>query len=186
MKLYTVDNSYLKKLFEADSEVFYEPSGYDIKPYVGIIVQNGIYNYFIPLTSVKEKHKKWNNVTKTNYIIYELLPKDNFNFPSDWICIETQNNIKHILSVLEIKKMILVPMHYVHEINFSKITDLSYRALLEKEIRFIKPIWRIIQNKANVIYSNQKETGIIRAFCCNYTRLEQIYNEEITSNLITV
>lgn len=66
------------------------------------------------------------------------------------------------------------------------MTDLSYRALLEKEIRFIKPIWKTIQDKANAIYSNQKETGIVRTFCCNYTRLEQIYNQENVSRLITV
>lgn len=74
MKLYTVDNSYVKKLYDVDTEVFYEPIGYDIKPYIGIIIQNNEYDYFIPLTSAKEKHKKWSNVTKTNYIIYELLP----------------------------------------------------------------------------------------------------------------
>lgn len=61
LKLYTVDNSYVKKLYDVDTEVFYEPIGYDIKPYIGIIIQNNEYDYFIPLTSAKEKHKKWSN-----------------------------------------------------------------------------------------------------------------------------
>lgn len=77
MKLYTVDNSYIKKLYDIDSEVFYEQVNYDTKPYVGIIIQNDIYDYFIPLTSAKEKHKNWSNVTKTNYIIYEMVKKKN-------------------------------------------------------------------------------------------------------------
>lgn len=186
LKLYTVDNSYIKQLYNVDTEVFYEPTGYDIKPYVGIIIQNNNYDYFIPLTSAKEKHKKWNNVTKTNYIIYELLPTSHTNIPSDWVYIKTQNNIKHILSVLEIKKMIPVPKGIYHEIKFSEIFDSSYLALLEKELKFIRPLWKTIQNKANAIYLDQKETGIVRNFYCNFSKLENVYQQSMSSNLITV
>lgn len=91
-------------MYDIDSEVFYEQVNYDTKPYVGIIIQNDIYDYFIPLTSAKEKHKNWSNVTKTNYIIYEMVKKKELPPPTNWIYVETQDNIKHILSVLEIKK----------------------------------------------------------------------------------
>lgn len=107
LKLYTVDNSYIKQLYNVDTEVFYEPTGYDIKPYVGIIIQN--------------------------------------------------NN-----------------------------SDLSYLALLEKELKFIRPLWKTIQNKANAIYLDQKETGIVRNFYCNFSKLENVYQQSMSSNLITV
>lgn len=177
LKFYTVDNTYVKQLYQIDTEVFYESSNYDNKPYVGIIVQNGTYDYFIPLTSAKNKHKKWNNVTKTNYLIYELCPSNLSHIPPDWVYVQNKNNIKHILSVLEIKKMIPVPEKYYSEIKFSKITDESYRNLLQKEYKFIKPLKESIYTKANTIYKEQKETGIVHNFHCNFSKLEKIYDK---------
>lgn len=183
MQLYTVNNLYVKQLNQVDSEVFFEPINYDNKPYVGIIVQNNSYDYFIPLTSAKEKHKQWNNVTKTNYIIYELFDPDLSDIPSDWVYTKTKYNIKHILSVLEIKKMIPVPKGYYFRINFSEITDENYRALLQKEYYFIKPIQDTIISKAYTIYTEQKSTGIIRPFHCNFSKLEDICDMVNSDNL---
>lgn len=53
-----IDQSCLKKLHDACSEVYYKPSGYENKPYIGILIKNDR-KYVIPLSSVKEKHKKW-------------------------------------------------------------------------------------------------------------------------------
>lgn len=64
----------------------------------------------IPLTSAKPKYINWKNITKHNYIIYEMLKPLN-NIPNNWIYkLNSQTGeIKHILSVLEIRKMIPVP-----------------------------------------------------------------------------
>ena len=57
---YTVNPDYLEYLNQIDSEVYYNPSYRNsIKPFVGI--EN--YNYFIPISSAKEKHKRWKNVS---------------------------------------------------------------------------------------------------------------------------
>lgn len=175
MRFYTIDNNYVKQLYQIDSEVFFEPVNYDTKPYIGIVIQNGSYPYFIPLTSAKPKHKKWANVTKTNYLIYEMLPSDFEPIPANWVYSISPNGIKHILSVLEIKKMIPVPLHYCTPINFLQVADLDYRALLQKEYRFLKPLDTSIQKKANDIYNKQKETGVIIPFACNYAKLEKVY-----------
>lgn len=82
--------------------------------------------------------------------------------------------------------MIPVPKGIYHEIKFSEISDLSYLALLEKELKFIRPLWKTIQNKANDIYLDQKETGIVRNFYCNFSKLENVYQQSMSSNLITV
>lgn len=55
MRLYNVDVEYVKKLHDIDSEVFYS-NNYNTKPYVGIVIIQDRYNYFIPLTSAKPKH----------------------------------------------------------------------------------------------------------------------------------
>ena len=62
---YTVDPDYLEYLNGIDSEVYYTSSYRNtIKPFVGIVVGIGSYNYFIPVSSAKEKHKKWKNVSE--------------------------------------------------------------------------------------------------------------------------
>lgn len=59
-----IDQSYLKKLHDACSEVYYKPSGYENKPYIGILINKNDRKYVIPLSSAKEKHKTWKNVNK--------------------------------------------------------------------------------------------------------------------------
>lgn len=59
-----IEQSYLKKLHDACSEVYYKPSGYENKPYIGILINKNDRKYVIPLSSAKEKHKTWKNVDK--------------------------------------------------------------------------------------------------------------------------
>ena len=59
-----IDPSYLKKLHDACSEVYYKPSGYENKPYIGILINKHDRKYIIPLSSAKAKHKTWKNVVK--------------------------------------------------------------------------------------------------------------------------
>ena len=58
-----IEQSYLKKLHDACSEVYYKPSGYENKPYIGILINKNDRKYVIPLSSAKEKHT-WKNVKK--------------------------------------------------------------------------------------------------------------------------
>lgn len=59
-----IEQSYLKKLHDACSEVYYKPSGYENKPYIGILINKNDRKYVIPLSSAKEKHKTCKNVKK--------------------------------------------------------------------------------------------------------------------------
>lgn len=59
-----IEQSYLKKLHDACSEVYYKPSGYENKPYIGILINKNDRKYVIPLSSAKEKHKTGKNVKK--------------------------------------------------------------------------------------------------------------------------
>lgn len=43
LKFITIDQKYLKTLHDSCSEVYYKPSGYESKPYIGILLEdNGI------------------------------------------------------------------------------------------------------------------------------------------------
>ena len=58
-RLYTVDPDYLEYLNKVDSEVYYNPSYRNsIKPFISAIVGIENYNYFISVSSAKEKYKK--------------------------------------------------------------------------------------------------------------------------------
>ena len=56
---YNIDIDYLKYLHDIDPEVQFDADKlYDRKPFLGILVVIGEYNYFLPLTSSKPKHSK--------------------------------------------------------------------------------------------------------------------------------
>ena len=54
LKFVNVDMAYLKHLHEVCTEVFYKPTNYDNKPYLGILINNNGRKYVLPLTSAKE------------------------------------------------------------------------------------------------------------------------------------
>ncbi|MGF0040475.1 type III toxin-antitoxin system ToxN/AbiQ family toxin [Peptoniphilaceae bacterium SGI.131] len=101
---YKVDFDYLKYLRGIDSEVYYSESYKNsIKPFVGVIVGIKNFNYFIPLSSVKMKHKNWKNKSDEHFLIYEVVDK-NINIPGEIYKPYNQTKKFHILSILDIKK----------------------------------------------------------------------------------
>ena len=73
-KFVYVETDYLKALHEVDGEIsFDEKGGYENKPHLGILITDNKYRYVMPLTSAKEKHKKWRDITSTNYRVYEVI-----------------------------------------------------------------------------------------------------------------
>lgn len=106
---YTISADYLEFLNSKDSEVYYNTSYRNaVKPFVGIIIDMTEYKYFIPLTSAKEKHKKWKNSCDEHFLIYEVIDKS-IDISGD-IYKEYSNDKKmHVMSVLDVKKMIPVP-----------------------------------------------------------------------------
>ena len=100
-----IDQDYLKRLHDVCTEVYYKPRGYENKPYIGILINKENRKYVIPLSSAKEKHKTWKNVNKECYLIYEYVKKSRIGKDEIWVP-EDIDNVKHILSVLDIKKMI--------------------------------------------------------------------------------
>lgn len=173
MEFYTIDSNYIKYLHQYDSEVFYDNTAqYGRKPYVGILLNSNGYNYFIPLTSAKEKHKNWDNVTATNYLIYEIIPNPSQNHSGIIRTYPNSNKAKKILAVLEIKKMIPVKSGYYARIDFNQLQDLAYKNLLQKEYYFCLPHTNGIIQRANKIYTTQCRTNKVLKYHCNFKLLE--------------
>ncbi len=72
VRFVNVDLAYLKHLHNACSEVFYKPTDYDNKPYLGVFITDGKRKYVLPLTSAKEKHKSWKDSYPDRFLIYAI------------------------------------------------------------------------------------------------------------------
>lgn len=196
-RLVYVDRNYLKALYDADKEVFcVDSSAYDKKPFLGMLTSLNGWKYVIPLTSAKDKHKGWRDVTATNYRIYEVININTTPHDSDDVLVEYKNVArlrqrgiseenfpnykKRILSILEIKKMIPVieGVYTAIDLNSPQSPDETMRYnLMKKEYFFCRPILDEIKEKATKIYEKQQETGIVAPFHCNYKKLEMVANE---------
>ena len=170
---YTVNLDYLKYLNSIDSEVYYNSSYQNtIKPFVGIIVGIEDYHYFIPLSSAKEKHKKWKNVSDEHFLIYEVINNSLVKDSGIYKNYSDKEKIQ-ILSILDIKKMIPIPLGCYEKVVFEELNDEDYQNLFQKEYHFCLTIKEKVLKKVEKIYQKQKETGIVRKTNCNFLKLEE-------------
>jgi len=61
IKIVKVDYKYCNYLRKFDSRVPYNAGKKELRPFIGILFTIGIVEYFAPLSSPKEKHKKLRN-----------------------------------------------------------------------------------------------------------------------------
>ena len=168
----TIESEYLRYLNSIDSEVYYNASYRDsIKPFVGIIVLIDSFKYFIPISSAKRKHIGWRNVSDEYFLIYEIVGNEGVKQNGIY---KVYNNDKwiHIMSILDIKKMIPVPEGVYQRIDFKLLEDFKYKDLFEKEYKFCLSIKAKILLKAEKLYEKQKVTGIVRKANCHFEILE--------------
>lgn len=193
-----IDIDYLKAMNEADSEIFYDENNkeYKFKPHLGMLINQEDREYVIPLTSAKEKHKKWADVSGEWYRIYEIIDITTTHVRKNDIIVdiknqdllkniplETRKNYKQrILSVLDIRKMFPVKKGVYTKIKFeissrASIADNQRMALMLKEYNFICNIKEKIEEKAEKIYVKQQKKNKILKYHCNYKKLEQASDE---------
>ena len=193
-----IDIDYLKAMNEADSEIFYDENNkeYKFKPHLGMLINQEDREYVIPLTSAKEKHKKWADVSGEWYRIYEIIDITTTPVRKNDIIVdiknqdllkniplETRKNYKQrILSVLDIRKMFPVKKGVYTKIKFeissrASIADNQRMALMLKEYNFICNIKEKIEEKAEKIYVKQQKKNKILKYHCNYKKLEQSSDE---------
>ena len=193
-----IDIDYLKAMNEADSEIFYDENNkeYKFKPHLGMLINQEDREYVIPLTSAKEKHKKWADVSGEWYRIYEIIDITTTPVRKNDIIVdiknqdllkniplETRKNYKQrILSVLDIRKMFPVKKGVYTKIKFeissrASIADNQRMASMLKEYNFICNIKEKIEEKAEKIYVKQQKKNKILKYHCNYKKLEQASDE---------
>lgn len=195
-----IDINYLEKLYEIEPEIFFDKrnENYKGKPHLGILLNNENRKYVIPLTSAKEKHKDWDDVTANWYRIYEIIDIIKTPVKDDDVIVNIKNqdilnkikkeeraNYKQrILSVLDMRKMFPVKDGVYKEIKFQINTTLSKKenqkiALMMKEYMFIASISDKIEQKATKIYEKQINKNKVLKYHCDYRKLEEFCDRYI-------
>ena len=154
ISLYEIDDDYIEYLRKFDKKVLSPKAGERkfTRKYVGILLHNRDYKYFIPLSSYKPE-------------IYDSM----YESPS----------MKKIgnMAILRINNMIPVVDSVIHRINFSDEEDEQYRILLQNEYRLIKSREREIRTDSRIVYhyrlnDRNKEKGLYK-ICCDFRLLEE-------------
>ena len=125
MKLYTVSDDYIEFLQNFDSRVLSNKN--QTRPYVGIVLIVNNLEFFVPLTSPKEKHKKMKNAI-------------------DFMKLDAGN-----LGALNFNNMIPISSTEIISLNLGVKTD-TYSILLQKQMDFINSNRNGIQKKADTLY----------------------------------
>ncbi len=141
---------------------------YDIKekrPFIGIILKINNINYFAPLSSPKEKHKKM---------------KNNIDFLKI-------NNGRD--GVINLNNMIPIPYQYYYKIDINEEIkkDKKYGLILKYQIIWCnKNLEKIIKNaeKLYFLVSNNKANLNVKRRCCNFKFLETKLNQFILNQFI--
>ena len=95
-----------------------------------------------------------------------------------WVATE-QDNVKHILSVMDIKKMIPIVDGVYSRVNINPDKSdtnefKKYKDLLNKEYSFCLKLINEVIHKANRLYDKQMKTGKVVKFCCDFKALEEV------------
>ena len=131
LNIYEIDPDYIRYLSSFEEHLFRNKkiSQNFNRKYVGIVLSINGFDYFAPLSSFKEKHKR----------LSETL---------DFIKIGQY-------AVINLNNMFPAPTKLCQRINFNEIKDLNYKNLLRNEYRIIRQKANLILNNANEVYRHK-------------------------------
>lgn len=173
----TIDQQYLRALYNACTEVYFRTNNYDNKPYVGVLVTINDSKYAIPLTSAKEKHKTWKNYDNGKMVVFENVNPAAMRANDIWK-LNQDGTAKHILSVLNIAKMIPLKEGLYSIVNINPdlndtIEQSNYKNLLNKELQFCISNKEKIIRESDKIYTKQINSGKVYFSYCDFKKLEE-------------
>lgn len=164
MRWYVIDKDYVNYLHSIDNKVEFIDYKDKLKPYFGIIYKINGFNYYLPVSSAKEKHK----TMKNNLDFLKLIDKDG-----------------KIIAVLNINNMIPVPSQFISDLNYKDIDQYRtfenefdkkiYIDLLRKELDIINSMPDKIKKNANLLYEfcKQYPNNKLTQRCCNFRLLQE-------------
>ena len=155
LKIVKVDMKYCNYLRKYDNRVSYNFGTKELRPFLGVLFTVGDYEYFAPLASPKEKHKRMKNTL-------------------DLIKIKDGE-----YGVVNLNNMIPVNSNNYIEFNLNKktsnILDITRIELLNNQLRWLTSHKKEVYAKSYILYNlyiNNKLPKNVKDRCCNYLLLE--------------
>ena len=135
LKIYEIENSYIDHLVPFAPHLFHnkKENQENERKYIGIILTVNGLDYFAPLSSFKEKHKKMKNNM-------DFLRVGNY-------------------AVINLNNMFPVPKSQCIYVDISKESNPSYKALLSAEYRIITSLTERILKNAKSLYEYKMKNG---------------------------
>lgn len=169
LQWYIVSKKYVKYLKAFDNKIENIDYQNNLKPFIGIVLNINNYNYYVPVSSPKEKHYKM---------------KDGIDF----IKIKKEDRI---LGVLNLNNMVPVLNKYVKSLKYNEIEEYRtfktdkerrmYIALLNSELKIINSKYEEINRNAIKLYKEKinNPNSRVSKRCCNFKFLETKLNQYI-------
>lgn len=163
LKWYIANKEYVNYLRQFDEKVENIDYNTKLKPYIGILVTINEFNYYVPISSAKEKH----------YKIREGM---------DFIKIMKDSNI---IGVLNLNNMIPISDKNVKVLKYKEIENYRdfdsdkqrtlYISFLSFELNLINDKMEKIKKSAMKLYNERinNPTSNVSKRCCNFQLLEQ-------------
>lgn len=156
LKIVRVSSDYCDYLREFDDKVSYNKYEKELRPFIGILFKIDECEYFAPLSSPKEKHKKMKNTVDFFKIKNGELGAVNFN---NMIPVNKNN-----YSLVELNKETLT------------MSEFKYQKLLREQLEWLNANYYQVRNKSFKLYNlynNGKLPENIMKRCCNFKLLEK-------------
>ncbi len=156
LKIVRVNSDYCDYLRKFDNRVSYNKYEKELRPFIGILFKINSCEYFAPLSSPKEKHKKMKNTVDFFKIKNGELGAVNFN---NMIPVNENN-----YSLVDLNKETLT------------ISELKYQKLLREQLDWLNANYIQVKNKSQKLYQlyiTGKLSENIKSRCCNFMLLEK-------------
>lgn len=167
MNWYIVKKEYIEYLHKYDEKVENIDYKEKVKPYIGIILKINNYNYYVPISSAKQKHYKMNNQID----LYKVKRKEK------------------ILGVLNINNMIPIREDCIEKLKYNEIDKhrkfkssyekQQYIELLEIELKLINKKQTEIMENARKLYDLviKYPMSKLAKRSCDFKKLESLVND---------
>ena len=155
-KIVCVDSKYCDYLRKFDNRVTYNFNEKQLRPFVGILFKVNNYQYFVPLSSPKKKHKNMKNTLDFFKIKNGELGAVNFN---NMIPLNNEN-----YELIDLNKKI------------NDLDEIKYQKMLKEQLKWLNKNYDQVKNKSYKLYNlyiNNRLPKKIMDRCCNFILLEQ-------------
>ncbi len=153
LKLYEISEEYISYISTVEKNIFSskENDRNHTRKYLGIVYSINGYNYYIPLSSPKNSdYRMENGVQKVRGSIVPIIR----------ITSQSSSGELELKGTLKLSNMIPVPASELTLYDVDHEQDLFYKALIHKEMLFIRKNKNKIVQNAKILYKQKKENTL--------------------------